>query len=279
MPLQRTDFGQRSQEQPQHPHSAFLRGVGRALFVGAAILLLSIVHVRPAWSEGSQTIRLVGFDYPPFYVRMEGDTQGIAVDLAKELFGRLGIEPEMRIYPLQRALDSLKAGEADATMILIKTSDRAEYLHFTEPVMTVRGLVWSAADREGGAVNFDTLVDLREYKIGVTRGYSYGQEFDELLKTMDVDVANADYLNYLKLMSHRIDIFPGNEIVAEGLFKAHPELRGKFVHSRKSFIEWVLRIAVGRKSPYAPLLPRINEMLAEMQAEGVVDAIVRKYTQ
>lgn len=279
MPLIDAELAQRSSRSNVIGRAAFSRMVRRIVaFVFPLALVLTLLGA-PAWSEPGQSIRLVGFDYPPFYIQNDGITRGIAVDLATELFRRLELSPEMHIYPLQRALNALRDGDADGTMILIKTVERDEFLHFTEPVMTVRGLIWSAADREGGAVNFEELHDLRGYKIGVTRGYSYGQKFDELLKTMDVDVANEDYFNYLKLMSHRIDIFPGNEIVAEGLFKAHPELRGKFVHSDKSFIEWVLRIAISRKSQYASLLPRIEEVLSDMKDEGEIDAIVRKYTQ
>ena len=59
-----------------------------------------------------------------------------------------------------------------------------------------------------------------------------------------VDRVASDFLNYKKLLAGRIDIFPGNEIVARGLFKKHPEFRGKFLHSDRSFIEWVLRMGI-----------------------------------
>ena len=242
-----------------------------------AVLCLACVGLAPAkgWCSA---IRLLGFEYAPFYQIHEANLEGIAVDLALELFPRLELQPELAIFPLKRALDMLREGQADGTMILIRTAEREKYLLFTEPVMTVRGLIWYLADRDTGAVRFDTLEDLKRDRIGVTRGYSYGAEFDELLKSMNVDVANTDYSSYLKLTQGRIDIFPGNEIVAEGLFKKHPELRGKLAHSDKSFIEWDLCIAISRKSEYAPLLPEINAALQALKREGAIDRIVEKYT-
>lgn len=252
---------------------------GIALFFFVCLWGVTFASESPAWAQDSKTIRLVAFDYPPFYQMRGNALEGIAVDLGQQLFDRLGIRPEFSGFPLKRALDMLRNGEADAIIILIKTPEREEFLHFTEPVLTVRGLIWAAANRKKEAVHFDKLEDLKKYRIGVTRGYSYGPEFDALLTTMNVDVANRDYLNYLKLIEGRIDIFPGNEIVAGGLFKEHPELRSKLVHSSKSFIEWELRIAVSKKSPYASMLPEINAVLSDLKREGIVDGLVGKYTR
>ena len=244
----------------------------------AVVLCLACLGLVPATARCAN-IRLLGFDYAPFYQYHDSRLEGIAVDLARELFPRLGLTPEVDLFPLKRALDMLREGLADGTMILIRTPERENFLHFTEPVMTVRGLIWSLADGNRGAVRFDTLEDLKPYRIGVTRGYSYGPEFDALLQTMEVDTANSDYSNYQKLLQGRIDIFPGNEIVAQGLFKRHPELRNRLTHSDKAFMEWDLCIAISRLSPHAARLPEIEAALKDLKDQGVVDRIVRKYTQ
>lgn len=265
--------------QPGTSREASGNPVAASLFVLVGVSLMLSLLVSVAWSQEQKTIALVGFKYPPFYQDQGDAVEGIAIDIAHALFARLDLTPVIEVYPLKRTLMLLEQGRADGTMTLIKTPERSEYLHFTDPVMTVRGLIWSAAGRGGGAVTFDTLEELRPYRVGVTQGYSYGHEFDEILKTMDVEVANTDYQSYLMLLSRRTDIVPGNEIVAKGLFKKHPELRGKFVHSEKSFIEWDLRIAMSKKSPYAPLVPQINAVLADMKREGLIDEIVNRYTQ
>lgn len=257
------------------PASAFARRCVRSVF--AALLFLFVVLPVPTSALARETIHLAAFDYPPFYMEERGEVHGIGVELGHELFKRLGLKVEFSMYPLKRALSYLQSGEKDGILILIQVPERERYVAFTDPVMTVRGLIWSSAKREGGPVNFDSLEDLRDYTVGVTLGYSYGERFDEMLKTMRVDTASTDYANYRKLQSGRIDIFPGNEIVAKGLFRLHPELRGRFVHSEKAFMEWVLRMGVSRRSPFLRLVPEINRVLAEMQREGRVDEIVARY--
>ncbi len=153
--------------------------------------------------------------YPPFYYEEVNSINGIGVDLADELFRRMNIKAVYKKYPLKRALQSLKTGSADGMMILIKTNERENNLKYTLPVYTARGVLWSSANK--APVDFKDFSDLDRYKIGITRGYSYGEKFDAYLKTADTDLANSDYQNYRKLLAGRIDIFPGNEIVAGGL--------------------------------------------------------------
>lgn len=246
------------------------------LVIGLGLLLIPF----SASGETVSRVKMGAFDYIPFYAEENGIIEGIATDVAGELFRQMNLEAETAMYPLKRLLHNLEKGETDAVMILIKTPEREKYLHFTVPVITVRGLIWSAADRKGGAVEFEKLEDLKSYRIGVTLGYSYGAEFDSLLKTMPyVDTANADILNYKKLAAGRIDIFPGNEIVAKGIFKKNPEFKGKFVHSRKSFIEWPLHMGISRKSGLAGQLSEINRILSELKEKGFVDNAVIKYTE
>ena len=129
-------------------------------------------------------------------------------------------------------------------------------------------------------MEFEKLEDLRQYTTGVTLGYSYGKEFDSISKTMtNIDSAPTDLQNYRKLLAHRIEIFPGNEIVAKGLFKKNSDLQGKFVHSERAFIEWELHMGIGKKSRLVSLIPEINKILSDLKSEGVIEKAVRKYTE
>lgn len=248
-----------------------------AAAVAACVLTCLILwpHQRSALAAGA--VHMAAFDYPPFYYQENGETRGIAAELVRELFNRLNMTMDIEMLPLKRALNYLEVGRKDGIMILIKTPERQAYVEYTDPVMTVRGLIWSASNRPDGRVRFERLEDLRAYRIGVTRGYSYGTEFDELLKNMSVNVANSDLSNFRMLLSHRIDVFPCNEIVARGLFKQHPELAERAVPSNNSFIEWDLYMGISKKSPLIHRMPEINAVIAELKREGFVDSAVSRH--
>ncbi len=231
-------------------------------------------------AENNKPVKMAGFPYPPFYDVKNDKIEGVAVEWIQELFGRLGLKTELALYPLKRSLSYMESGEGDAIMVLIKTPEREKLMVYTEPLLTVRGLIWSAANRNGGPVEYKTPEDLKDYRIGVTRGYSYGEEFDRFLaKASYVDISNSDISNYQKLAAGRIDVFPGNEIVARSLFMQHSDLHGKIIASRKAFIEWELHMGISRKSELVKRLPEINRIINEMRDSGFIKQTVQKYTE
>lgn len=253
------------------------------LYIGTVLLILSWLELMLPKAIGQEnapaTIMLGAFDYPPFHWEEDNNIRGISTEIGNEIFNRLNFHTQTEMFPLKRALFYLEIGQIDAIIPLIKTEERSVYLEYTDRIMTVRGLIWTAADRVGGAVEFDQLTDLLPYRIGVTIGYSYGQELDDILKVMKVDKATTDLSNYKKLLFHRIDIFPGNEIVAKALFKKHPELQGKLIHSRNAFIKWDFYMGISKKSPLVAKIPEINRIISELKEDGIVAGIVRKYTE
>jgi len=245
-----------------------------------ALFLVVIFGFPKALFAGeTKVFKLVAFDYPPFYYEKDNIVQGICVELANELFSRMDMKVEITMYPLKRALNNLETGKNDAIMVLIKTPAREKFLNYTSRLMSVNGFIWWPADRKENQIAFQGLEDLKPFKIGVTRGYSYGLEFDKLLNDMRVEVANSDLNNYYKLLNHRIDIFPGNELVAKGLFKNNKELQGKFVHSEKSFIKWDLHMAIGKKSELSLHLNGINKIIDDLRNKGLINDIVKRYTE
>lgn len=248
------------------------------LYLSASLVFISAFSAAVFAGE-SNVIQLAAFDYPPFYYEKENRVQGIAVELIDELFSRMDMKIEIKIYPLKRALANLKTGKNDASMVLIKTPERKQYLVYTAPVVTVRGLIWWAADRKRSGIAFERLEDLTPFNLGVTRGYSYGIELDNILKNMTVEVVNSDLLNFKKLLWHRIDAFPCNEIVAKGLLKSNKTLQGKFIHSKKSFIEWELHMVISKKSGLTDKINEINTLIDDLKKEDFINNTVRKYTE
>jgi len=259
-------------------------GKAKRLFCAVALIVCVVVcsgdsarAVPPVFEK--PRIHLAAFDYPPFYFSNEAGVSGIGVDLVHELFGRMGLDVDIEMYPLKRALQHLRSGTKDGIMVLIKTPSRQQFLDYTDPVMSVRGLLWAASDRRDVNIDLKKPAAIRHHTIGVTRGYSYGHAFDEFLKGAKVEIANSDLSNFRKLVSHRVDIFPCNEIVAKGLFKLNPELSGRAVHSDDSFIEWVLHMGISKQSPLKNRIPEINGVLARLKEEGFIEETVRKYTR
>jgi polar amino acid transport system substrate-binding protein len=137
--------------------------------------------------------------------------------------------------------------------------------------------------------DWQTLDDLKNYKFGATRGYTYTKEFWQAVesKRLKVDIADSDKQNFKKLLIGRIDIFPS------GLVNGYSILRKEFDASESDLISFDpkplskttghLAFSRSRKNSET-LLGIFNQGLAELKKEGLYkkfmgDLMVGNYSQ
>ena len=116
----------------------------------------------------------------------------------------LGISFEIRRYPWNRVISNARAGEG-VVFGLSKTQDRQKVFRFSEPVFA--SYVWLVTLRESSFA-FADMRDLKGKTIGVVRGASYGDEFDEQrnkLFRIEEDVS-SDAVRLKKLLNKRMDV-------------------------------------------------------------------------
>ena len=110
---------------------------------------------------------------------------------------------EVRRYPWKRLLQNLNNGEGLA-FGLSKNRERLQTLHFSEPVYV--NYVWLVT-RSDAVFPFSSMQDLKGKSLGVSRGSSFGDEFDRqknILFTAEEDAYGLqNRLN--KLLSNRMD--------------------------------------------------------------------------
>ncbi len=124
--------------------------------------------------------------------------------------------------------------------------------------------------------DWKTLEDLRYYKIGATRGYTYTKAFWDLANTkrLRVDVSDSDIQNFKKLFNGRIGLFPS------GLVNGYDLLLKDFGVSKSHLLTYHLNPLTRTRGHLAftrsrqdsgNLLPIFNDGLAELKKEGLYD--------
>ena len=121
----------------------------------------------------------------------------------------MGIDFKVKFYPWKRAVKMIEMGEADALFGVSKNSEREIFLYFpTTPVHQSR-YVFFIRKEDQNKLTFNSYEDLRQYKVGVTSGYSYTQELWNALKAFEnYQEVTIDSQNIRKLAAGRIDYFP-----------------------------------------------------------------------
>ena len=168
----------------------------------------------------------------------------------------------------------MENGQHSALSYVYWSKDREKEFYLSDPISEEKIVFFHL--KSNPIKDWKTLEDLKNYKFGATRGYTYTKAFWDAAKTrpLMVDVTNSDLQNFKKLLAGRIDIFPsglvnGNSILQKEfdaskshLLSIHPKPLSKttghlaFTKSRKNS-ESLLRI--------------FNQGLAEMKKEGLKD--------
>lgn len=111
---------------------------------------------------------------------------------------------EVRYYPMARLINNVKNGEGIA-FGLSKNSERLEILQFSDFIYA--NYVWLVTPRTS-QFNFNTIDDLKGKTVGVIRGVSYGDEFDQRKNdSFKVEEDTASHVARLKkLAMRRMDV-------------------------------------------------------------------------
>ena len=147
---------------------------------GASANELVLTAAEQEWLAAHPLIRIgPDPDAAPFeWFSRKGEYQGMAADYIHLIEQRLGITFEIvHASGWSQVLEMLRDGEIDVLPAAAVSPQREEYLLFTEPHITVPGVIISSMD-------FNSIEELTGHKVGVVADYVW----DDLLTHHAVDV-------------------------------------------------------------------------------------------
>jgi len=216
--------------------------------------------------------------WPPFMLGKEGSesTEGIGVDLMRAIFDRIdGVSVQIPLVPWKRALNLVEQGKADAIPLLYKTAERELVMDFSDALFPSQDLVWYSKSYFPNGLEWQVTDDFIPYTMGVVTGYNYSKEIDRaiadnIIKT--VKVKNVKQLLTM-LAGGRIDVAIANKVVGAALIKKEFKNRN-IVSMIKPIAEDSYYMAFSKKTSARELLPKINKVISDLKAEGLIENIV-----
>jgi len=200
---------------------------------------------------------------------------GVAIDIVKSIFESQGLETKFEFYPWKRAYNLAKNGKVDATAIWYKNRERKNDFLISKPIFSTQDVI---IYKKGEKIIFNTLADLKKYKVALTRGYSYGQEIDDMVKTNQIKVkwVNSDLLA-LKQIEKRnnFDIFICAKSVAKSLIADNFKNSTIFKFYPKSTKNNPLFFMVSKKVKNGEkLITAFNKGLKEFKSKGLIKKMI-----
>jgi polar amino acid transport system substrate-binding protein len=239
------------------------------------LMLGLLICVPPVY--GADILEISGLpNYPPVLWEAKGTLMGVGAELAGTICAELEVSFKFKPLPWARALSEAEQGKIDMIAGAYFKKDREVYMDYSIPFMKDPGAVFV---RTGHAFDFKDLKDLKGRK-GVTMlGYSWGEAFDQYAeKHLDMTTVTKP-LQALKMLERgRVDYFVYG--LYSGEFVATKTGMANQVEALPHFVsEENLYLTFSKKSTFRHLLPRANDIIKRLKAQGVIDGWVEQYLE
>lgn len=233
-------------------------------------LLLLVSLLAMTFQAKAETLKLVADDWPPFTSDKQG--QRIAANLVEHALYVSGINSRTQIVAWQQVLKGLKSGSYDAVVGVWKNAEREQYLSFSRPYLENRIQLVGRADNR---IEFTGLAQLAGKKVGVVKGYAYGDDISGdkgIIRVASDSVAE----NLEKLLHKKIDYMLADSIVAHGMENHLPlNIKKQLVVYKRVVTKQGLHFAVRKSHPNAKtLLEKFNKAIGTMIVDGTYNRML-----
>jgi polar amino acid transport system substrate-binding protein len=212
--------------------------------------------------------------WPPF-VDPQNPTEGLSLEVARAAYKTQGYKVDHAYKPWARAIALLKRGEIDIIVNTWMTEERKSFLMYSD-TYTANNIKFIKLEND--PFEFHGLESLTGKRIGVIRGYGYGDSFTNATNFKRQEVANL-HININKLIAGRIDLTLEDEIVARVLIaQKDPLLLQKISFTKNSLSTKKMYVTSGLANPnHKKYIEAFNKGLRIIKSNGIYDTIMKKY--
>jgi polar amino acid transport system substrate-binding protein len=210
-------------------------------------------------------------EFPPYNFIENGQVVGIDADIVTALVQQAGAAVRFEPQPWNRVQDLLERGEVDAAFQFVGRPDRFEKYFMIGPYR-IGQTVFAA--RSDATIQMRGLEDLRGFRIGTIRGYTYGAAFDNATAfTKDAGAGDNGQLVRM-LAAGRVDLIIGDRATLLH-FARRDALQDRLHILQPPFAEVPRYIAVPRTRPQVAV--RLEQALLEWRRSGGLEAVLRRW--
>lgn len=241
-------------------------------------LLLLIVVLGSA--HAADTVRLTNGEWPP-YLGEDLPHHGVASRIVAEAFALQNVEVQWEFHPWARSLKMAEQGTRDGSAVWLYNHEREQRFHISDPVVESGYYLFHRKNRH---FDWSSVEDLRGLRIAATRGYDYGDAFQQAEAAGEIDVVRltGDEQGLRQLLAGRVDLFPVDKVVGFDL------LYQQFSAAERRLLSFhpvplrsdSLHLLLSREVPgNAELMQRFNQGLARLRDSGKISQYLLEIQQ
>ena len=222
---------------------------------------------------------VVAEDWAPFeFKAKDGTIQGIDVDIANNIFAKLGITPKYMVLPWDTAWKMAEEGRSDAIFSTSRKEVRKPVLYYPKENMWTGEFVFFV-NKKNKKASFTSYADAKGLSVAVVKGNSYSDEFMNAgLKLVEVKTLKKQLR---RLASGKVDLAMMEKKV--GLYTSKLlNMQSTIDYYDHVFYSKGYPMPFAKKSTY-PGIKEISEKfeaeLVKMKASGEYQTITDKWTK
>ncbi|MCP4369472.1 MAG: amino acid ABC transporter substrate-binding protein [Deltaproteobacteria bacterium] len=248
----------------------------KMILAGMFLFLITMVMNEHGNCEEAKTLTLATGEYAP-YTSAEMEGYGLMTEIVSATVKEMGFEPEYVFHPWRRCENSVREGRIWATFPYGLTEERAKNFFFSDVLLVTSTKFFYSKKHQKQKITWETLEDLKPYKIGGVLGYYYEKEFQQA--GLNVEYTDTEEFCIKMLRFGRIDLFPQDVAVGWALIKKYfPEEIENFGVLDKAHETSGYYLMVSKTYPKTKdLLQKFNAALKRIKQHGVIERIVQKY--
>ncbi|MEE1981109.1 transporter substrate-binding domain-containing protein [Shewanella xiamenensis] len=262
----------------------------KCIFQFSHILLLYI-FIFPAWSVPSEAnasacsnpIKVGYNDWPPYaWQDMQGEAQGLDVELLRAFAEFLGCEINFINVPAKRSHQMLKSGSLDIMMGATKTVEREEYSFFSDPYRDEEVRLF-VLDENKDNVKLERWQDIFTQKLRLLVPISgwYGADYEKTRERLALEnllILSPDVDKSVQMLTYdRADLMIGDAIAMPYIASQHQGVR---LSALKPILDHnPIHLMLSKQSMSPLLLAQFNRAIKALTINGEIARIVYKWQQ
>ena len=252
--------------------------IGKRTFVAVAAVVGLLFTNGPAWAESAmdniQKAKLIKIaiptDFPPYgFVGIDLKPQGLDVDMANYIAGKLGVKIELVIVTSANRIAYLQTKKADLVISTLgKNAEREKVIDFTAAYSPFFQAIYGAK-----SLNVKSMTDLAGKTVAVTRGAIEDQELTKVAPPgTDLKRFEDNNATVSAFVSGQTQLLATGASVAGVMMQKNPQLNAEYKLLLKDSPNFI-GVAKGEDA----LRQRVNAIIAEAKKSGDIDKMAQKW--
>jgi polar amino acid transport system substrate-binding protein len=211
--------------------------------------------------------------YPP-YMFGTGSAKGLYPEIIRKAFSLSGVPVEVVGYPWKRALRLGQSGQA-AVGGIYQNVKRQRIFVFSDPFYLETLVV---CVKKGQRFPFRGIVDLEGKRVGINRGWSYGEAFDSARRKglFHTEEATGNQANLKKLILGRLDCVVADEFSLLQILRQMDWMDEVETLDPPVAVNSVY-LVVAKTCNLVPIIEQFNQGLVEMKTNGSYKGLVDRH--